>query len=158
MAGGPAKNPKTDLRCREARILRGPGRAYSAAIRIRQGIDGRSKAGRVLIATRRALIAHLGGEDRLSPPQRALVERCAALQLSICALDQRIIDGTFTDYDSKTYLAWSNSLTRCLVALSAMGNVTTGPSLNDVLAGIASRRQADDDDLGDDEIDDEVAA
>src|SRR5271165_6267793 len=115
--GGPARNRLTDGRTHENRTARGPLGAYSTAIRIAQGIDGRSKLGRLLIATRRALAAHLGGEDRLTAPQCALVERCAMLQLRLAVLDERIVTNTFTEYDAKTYLAFSNSLTRTLVAL-----------------------------------------
>ena len=137
---GPPRNRLTDGRTRECRLRRGPLGAYSAAIRIAQGIDGRTREGRLLIATRRALTAHLGGEDRLSAPQLALVERCSMLQLRIAALDARILDGSFTEYDAKTYLAFSNSLTRTMVALGLEPASTPQPSLSDVLADIAHCR------------------
>ena len=114
---GPARNRLTDGRTRENHLIRGPLGAYSKAIVSARGLDGRTKEGRLLSATRRALAEHLGGETNLSAPQRALIERCAMLQLRIAALDARIIDGTFTEYDSKVYLAFSNSLTRTLTAL-----------------------------------------
>ena len=44
----------------------------------------------------------------------AIVERIVMLQLRCAALDRKIIDGTFSEYDSKVYLAFSNSLTRAL--------------------------------------------
>jgi hypothetical protein len=40
------------------------------------------------------------------------------LQLRCAVLDQRIIEGGFTEYDAKTYLAFSNSLRRTMEALS----------------------------------------
>ncbi len=88
--------------------------AYSREIRLAQ-VDRRSKEGRLLTSMRSALTEQLGGH--LSPTQTVLVERAAMLQLRCAALDARILDGTFTDYDAKTYLAFSNSLTRTMVAL-----------------------------------------
>jgi hypothetical protein len=64
---------------------------------------------------RRELIRHLGGT--VTPVQRAMIERCAMLQLRCAALDRKILDGTFSEYDSKVYLAFSNSLVRTLKAL-----------------------------------------
>src|SRR5271166_1664235 len=110
--GGFPRNRLTDGRTREGKKRRGLIRAYSTAIKTTAAIDGRTKEGRVLIAVRNALIAHVGGNP--TAPQRALIERCAMLQLRLTALDQRIIDGSFTEYDAKTYLAFSNSLTRSL--------------------------------------------
>jgi hypothetical protein len=90
--------------------------AYSKEIVLARP-DRRTREARLLRQVRRALIEHLGGEARITAPQRALIERCAMLQLRIAALDARIFDGSFTEYDSKVYLAFSNSLTRTLTAL-----------------------------------------
>jgi hypothetical protein len=79
--------------------------------------DMRSKKGRLLKQVRTGLIAHLGGEEKLSAPQRALIERIAMLSLRCALLDQKVVDGTFTEYDAKTYLAFTNSLTRTMTAL-----------------------------------------
>ena len=98
----------------------------------------RSKEGRLLKSMRQALIKHLGGEARLTPPKRVLVERASMLQLRLAALDRRIIEGGFTEFDAKEYLAWSNSLTRTLVALGLEAAATTPADpmqrLNDHLA------------------------
>jgi hypothetical protein len=77
--------------------------------------DGRSREGRLLKQMRQELIAHMGGT--VTPPQRAMIERAAMLQLRCAALDRKVLDGTFSEYDAKTYLAFSNSLTRTLKAL-----------------------------------------
>jgi hypothetical protein len=90
--------------------------AYSKEIVLARP-DMRSREGRLLKQMREALVAHLGGEARLTAPQRAILERCVMLQLRVAALDQKIVDGTFSEYDSKVYLAFSNSLTRSLTAL-----------------------------------------
>jgi hypothetical protein len=87
--------------------------AYSKEIVLARP-DGRSREARLLQQMRRALIEHLGGEARLSAPQRAMVERAAMLQLRVAVLDGKILDGTFSEYDAKTYLAFSNSLARTL--------------------------------------------
>ena len=88
--------------------------AYSREIVLARP-DMRSRAGRLLKQMREELTRHLGGN--LTAPQRALVERAAMLQLRCAVLDQRIVDGSFTDSDGKTYLAFSNSLRRCLEGL-----------------------------------------
>jgi hypothetical protein len=88
--------------------------AYSREIRLAQ-VDRRSRKGRLLDQMRAVLTEQLGG--RLSPTQTVLIERAAMLQLRCAVLDARIIDGTFSEYDAKTYLAFSNSLTRTMVAL-----------------------------------------
>jgi hypothetical protein len=88
--------------------------AYSKEIVLARP-DGRTKEARLLRQVREALIRHLGGT--VTPPQRAMIERCAMLQLRCAALDRKILDGSFTEYDAKTYLAFSNSLTRALKAL-----------------------------------------
>ena len=87
--------------------------AYSKEIVLARP-DGRSREARLLKQMRRRLTEHLGGEGRMTAPQRALVERAAMLQLRCAVLDQRVVDGSFTEYDAKTYLAFSNSLSRTL--------------------------------------------
>jgi hypothetical protein len=79
--------------------------------------SGRTKEGRLLRQIRSALFSHFGGESKLTPPQRMLVERACMLQLRVATLDRKIRDGTFSEYDSKTYLAFSNSLARTLKTL-----------------------------------------
>jgi hypothetical protein len=86
--------------------------------------DRRTREGRLLRQMREALFAHFGGEEKLSAPQRVLVERAAMLQLRCATLDAKICDGTFSEYDSKVFLAFSNSLTR---TMSALGLEPTAP-------------------------------
>jgi hypothetical protein len=93
---------------------------YSKAIVLARP-DKRTREARLLKASRLALIEHLGGEGHLSPTQRALVERAAMLMLRCATLDRRVLDNTFTEYDSKVYLAFSNSLTRTMKALGLEG-------------------------------------
>jgi len=96
----------------------------------------------LLKATRLALIEHLGGEGRLTPTQRALVERAAMLQLRCATLDRRIIDGSFTEYDAKTFLAFSNSLTRTMKALGLEGAADKGITPMEVLQRYVATRES----------------
>lgn len=76
-------------------------------------MDGRTKEGRLVRDTRAALVAHIGGSP--SATQRALIERAVQLALRISAMDRKYADtGVQTEHDSRTYLAWSASLSRAL--------------------------------------------
>lgn len=97
--------------------------------------DGRTKPGRILRATRKALIDHLGGEGRITEFQRVLVERAAMLQIRIAMLDEKMLAGTFTAFDGKEYLAWSNSLVR---AMSALGVQQTNGKPSDPMQKLQS--------------------
>jgi hypothetical protein len=89
---------------------------------------------------RERLTEELGGAGRLTARQRVLVERAAYLQLRCAVLDKRIADGTFTDYDSKTYLAFSNSLRRAMEALGLERVIEPQPTLADIMNDIASAK------------------
>ncbi|HVC52761.1 MAG TPA: hypothetical protein VND87_12125 [Stellaceae bacterium] len=100
-------------------------------------LDGRTREARLLQETRDALIEHVGGSP--SATQRALIERAAWLQLRVAQLDVRIAEGaTFSDHDSRTYLAWSNSLGRTLAALGLKPAAPPVPRLADVLRRTAA--------------------
>ena len=49
------------------------------------------------------------------------------LQLRCAALDRRIVDGEFTDYDAKSYLAFTNSLRLILKALGLQAPASLTP-------------------------------
>ncbi len=68
--------------------------------------------------SRAELLAHLGGADRVSPTQAALVEQVGQLRLRLAEMDRRHAEaGEMTVHDSNVYLAWANALTRTLTAL-----------------------------------------
>jgi hypothetical protein len=70
--------------------------------------------------TRMALLTHVGG--RPSVVQQTLIERACQLQIRIAMMDRDFAAGCVqTEHDSRTYLAWSNSLTRTLRALGVNG-------------------------------------
>ena len=84
---------------------------YSGRHRLAK-IDGRTRVAKLMRETRAALIAHVGGDP--SATQRAPIERVVWLTVKCCQIDAKILSGTDTDYDSKSYLAWSNALRRAL--------------------------------------------
>ena len=79
-------------------------------------MDGRTKEARLIKTTRAELTQHVGGSP--SATQRALIDRCAMLTLHMAAIDRKTAEGgAMTEHDSRTYLAWSNSLARTLERL-----------------------------------------
>jgi hypothetical protein len=115
--------------------------AYSKEIVLARP-DGRTKEARCLQQMRGALIKHLGGEAIITPLQRALVERASMLQLRCAVLDGKILDSTFSEYDAKTFLAFSNSLTRTLAALGLEPAAAPKMSFADQMSLIASQDAA----------------
>lgn len=82
-------------------------------------IDGRSKKGRLVKSLRRELTEHCGGNPTIT--QKLLIEQACELQLRIAIMNQRFTEsGVFTEHDSRTFLAWNNSLERLLRQLGPM--------------------------------------
>jgi len=88
--------------------------AYSKEIVLAKP-DRRTREGRLLKQVRQELTRHVGGNP--TPPQRQLIERAAMYQLRVAKLDEKVINGTFTIFDSKVYDSATNKLTRVLTAL-----------------------------------------
>ena len=90
----------------------GPYSAPGALARL----DQRSREARIMAGVRADLTAHVGGKP--SATQRMLIDRAARLSLQVAQLDAKMStpDG-LTDHDHRTYLAWSNTLTRTLRTL-----------------------------------------
>jgi hypothetical protein len=96
-------------------------------------IDGRTWQGRLLEESRQDFTRHVGGDP--SVVQRHLIERAAMLTLHMAQIDRRTAEGhAMTEHDSRTYLAWSNSLTRTLAHLGLTKADETVPTLSDYLA------------------------
>lgn len=103
---------------RKATRPRAPG-PYAGVARL-SAIDLRTRYGRILRATRTELGKHVGANP--SFPQKMLVERAAQLTLRLALMDDKHADGRgMTDHDSRTYLAWTATLTRTLRALGLKG-------------------------------------
>ncbi len=93
-------------------------------------------AGRYLRQVRAELLEHLGGQQTAT--QRRLIERVCWLSLRCAQLDAKIASGKgLTHHDSRTYLAWSNALTRTLREIGHKGVKARPPSLADHLAASA---------------------
>lgn len=100
-------------------------------------IDGRTKEARLLRETRAELAQHVGGNP--SATQRALIERAAQLSLRIALIDQRFAEtSTQTEHDSRTYLAWSNSLSRTMRELGVHAAPARPKTLEQIFAAKAA--------------------
>lgn len=100
-------------------------------------IDGRTRTARLVRDTRAELVAHVGGKP--SATQAVLIERACQLALQIALMDAK--RGGLTDHDSRTYLAWTNTLTRLCRQLGLKSAPDRSRSLADHLAqrGAAGR-------------------
>jgi hypothetical protein len=91
---------------------------------------------------REDLTDHVGGKPNAA--QKMMIERATILSLRVAMLDQKIVDGAIlTTMDNNQYLAWSNSLTRTLRELGLQPAAAPQPTLQEVLAGIHARHQAE---------------
>lgn len=89
-------------------------------------LDGRSAAARIYRRTKRDLTAQVGGKP--SATQALLIERAAILSLHMSYIDARTLQaGQISDHDSRTYLAWSNTLTRTVRELGGSTVKTSDP-------------------------------
>jgi hypothetical protein len=93
-------------------------------------IDRRTFEGRLLEEFRADLVAHAGGSPNVV--QTALIERCAWVQLRLAMMDSKVATGDFTEHDSRTYLAWANTLGRLLARLGLEPAAAKAPTLNDL--------------------------
>jgi hypothetical protein len=102
-------------------------------------LDQRTREARLLREARAELVRHVGGNP--SAVQLALIDQAAQLRLRLACMDRKFAeDGTFTEHDSRTYLAWSNSYTRALRTLGLKGTAERPPSLAEHLAAAAAAR------------------
>ncbi len=104
-------------------------------------LDGRTKEGRLVRDTRAAMTAHIGGAP--SATQRALIERAVQLTLRIATMDRKFAQtGEQTELDSRTYLAWSASLSRVLRDLGMKSVAERPRTLADIHADRARKSAA----------------
>jgi hypothetical protein len=111
---------------------------FSPRHRLRR-LDRRTRAGKFLIETERALVEHLGGDARVSVTKRILVERIAADLLRLEMLDDKAVAGTMTDHDSRIAHALRNSVRLALreIGLDAVASPSTIPTTLSPGRGIA---------------------
>ena len=113
--------------------------------------DQRTKEARLMRETHSELVRHVGGKP--SATQTMMIERAVQLTLRIADMDRKFADtGAMSDFASRTYLAWSNSLTRTLAKLGVAGaTAEKPPSLQDYISTAPRRVRAPSADLAGDE-------
>ena len=75
--------------------------------------DGRTREARLMRDTRAALTAHVGGNPSVT--QRLLIDRAVQLTIRVATMDRKFAETEVqTEHDSRTYLAWTGSLSRIL--------------------------------------------
>lgn len=99
-------------------------------------MDKRTREARLLAEVRADLTAHLGGNP--SATQRRMIERAAWLSLHVAQIDAKAAEGGLTPHDHRTYLAWSNTLTKLLRHLGMKGAAAKPKSLSEHIAGAAA--------------------
>lgn len=109
---------------------------YSRALRPGY-VDGRTRLGRVLNGTRRDIVAALGGEAKLTPMQRLLVDRVCEKHARCLLLADAMLTATDTTaaFESeRRYVMYANSMRHDLAALG-LERRASAPSLADALRG-----------------------
>jgi len=102
-------------------------------------LSGRTREGRLLRDTRKALIDHVGGSPSVT--EQMLIERIANLHLRIAVMDRKFTEtGVMTDHDTNTYLAWVGSYTRTLRELGLHAHVAPTPGLAEIIAAHHARK------------------
>src|SRR5215217_3761450 len=96
-------------------------------------IDGRSREAKLVHHTRNSLIDHCGGDP--NAVQIAMIDQICQLTLRIQAMDRKFAEsGEQTDHDTRTYLAWSNSLVRLLCELGVKAQQPKKtPTISDII-------------------------
>jgi hypothetical protein len=105
-------------------------------------LDGRTKQARRLREIKDDLIRHVGGADRVTAPQRYLIDRCAVDIFRLELLDAAMTAGTFTETDGVIAHALRNSMRLTLRELGLKPVAPAPPSLAEHLARRAAEREA----------------
>ena len=125
LARFPQNNPRNLLRMCPLTLQRWHGSSDRITTRVMHTIgpysrpaalakrDGRTREARLMRDTRAALTAHVGGTPSIT--QAMLIDRAVQLTIRIAAMDRKFAETEIqTDHDSRTYLAWTGSLSRLL--------------------------------------------
>ena len=75
---------------------------------IGDAIDGRSREGKFLRKCEAELVAQVGGQPSFA--QRLLIRRIARAMLKLEMFDAKMVGGSWTDHDARTFGGISNSL------------------------------------------------
>jgi hypothetical protein len=99
--------------------------------------DGRTREAKLIRDTRAALLAHVGGKPSIA--QDLLIDRAVQLAVRIALMDRKFAEtGIQTDHDSRTYLAWTGTFNRTLLALGTAPAPEPAPDLAAYLASRAA--------------------
>lgn len=92
---------------------------YSRCARLSKA-DGRTREARLVRSLRAELEQHVGGKPSIAV--RLLIDQACELQLRIATMNRKFqASGEFTEHDSRTFLAWNNSLSRLLRQIGLKG-------------------------------------
>lgn len=80
-------------------------------------LDLRTRAGKLFVNTRDAIIADLGGRDELSRAELELIDRAAGLATRLGAADAEMLQGEPPSLAASEYATLANSLNRILSTL-----------------------------------------
>lgn len=115
------------------RLARHPRRPSENLAEAVAPLDKRTRLGKDIQAFRTELVRHVGGEP--SATQAALIELAVQLRLRLASMDARFAEcGEMSAHDSRTYLAWSNSLARTVRQLGLKSAAQRGPTLAEYLS------------------------
>jgi hypothetical protein len=90
-----------------------------------QCVDRRTREYGILEGTREMLIEHLGGPEKVTIAQSFLIERACWLALECAMHDQKMLEGTTSEYDGKRSLAAANSFVRTVQKLGLKQTVVS---------------------------------
>jgi hypothetical protein len=80
-------------------------------------LDRRTRAGKAAIALRDAIIQDLGGEERLSAMERAIVQNIAVLGAALDDIAARYLAGEYESLEMSQYATLANAQRRLLADL-----------------------------------------
>ena len=99
-------------------------------------MDGRSIVGRRLRSITRELTAHLGGPERVTVPQKLLIERLAVDIVRLELLDAEVIEGGISAHDARVMHALRGTVRLGLRDLGLGPQKPTAPTLTAVLSDL----------------------
>jgi len=121
-----------------ARLPRKPRRTDASRLPLLWADKANTREGELFRRVVRQLQHHVGGTP--SHAQELLIGRIAWLSVHLARMDQRILEsGEMSEHTGKQYLAWSNSITRGLVALGLQPPPPPERPWREVLADIHAR-------------------
>jgi hypothetical protein len=97
-------------------------------------LDGRTRVARRLRAITAELTDHLGGPDRVTAPQRYLIERVAIDIVRLEALDAEMATGRISEHDARIAHALRNSVRLALREIGFAPPPPRQPTFEEIMA------------------------